>query len=130
MTPGGAARSVLPDTSAWIQHQVHPDPLLTKMLDIGRVVGHPMVVGELWLGCGARPRTLAEVVASLPAAPLVEPGEVRSFADAHKLVCAGIGWVDACLLTACAASSGAIGLYSKDRALVSNARRLQLWFDG
>ena len=109
---------------------MRPDPLLTSMLDTGRVVGHPMVVGELWLGCGARPRALARFVASLPAAPLIDPDAVRSFADAQKIVCAGIGWVDACLLAACAASGGAIVIYSKDRALVSNARRLQLWFDG
>ncbi|NBQ15295.1 MAG: VapC toxin family PIN domain ribonuclease, partial [Proteobacteria bacterium] len=48
---------------------MRPDPWLTGMLDTGRVVGHPMVVGELWLGCGARPRALAQFVASLPAAP-------------------------------------------------------------
>lgn len=130
MVSGGAVRSVLPDTSAWIQHQVRPDPLLTSMLDTGRVVGHPMVVGELWLGCGARPRALAQFVASLRAAPLIDPAAVRSFADAQKLVCEGLGWVDACLLATCAVSGGAIVIYSKDRALVSNARRLQLWFDG
>lgn len=121
---------MLPDTSAWIQHQLAPDPLLSAVIDAGWVVGHPLVVGELWLGCGARPRALAEFVASLPTAPTVEPVAVRRLADGIGLICSGIGWVDACLIASCALSAEAMRVYSKDRALISNARRLGLWVEG
>jgi len=121
---------VLPDTSAWIQHQLSPDPVLSRLIEAGRACGHPLVIGELWLGCGVRPRALAEFVASLPRAPLVDPAAVRTFADEGRIVCAGVGWVDACLLASCVAAPGGLVVYSKDRALVRNAQRLQLWYGG
>ena len=119
---------MLPDTSAWIQHQLSPDPVLSLLINARRVCGHPLVIGELWLGCGIRPRELAEFVASLPQAPLVDPADVRSFADQARIVCAGVGWVDACLLASCGAAPGGLLVYSKDRALVRNARRLHLCY--
>ena len=48
-TPAGA-RLILVDTSIWIDHLRADNSALKGLLDAGRVLMHPFVIGELALG--------------------------------------------------------------------------------
>jgi len=47
---GWSGQMVLVDTSVWVDHLRTGSPVLSGLLDGGRVLGHPFVTGELSLG--------------------------------------------------------------------------------
>jgi predicted nucleic acid-binding protein len=115
---------ILVDTSVWIDHFRRADAALVRELEQGRVMTHPFVVGELALGhLRNRDETVA-LLAELPAVPVAPHDAVLEFVVRHGLPAAGIGWVDAHLL--CAAASGAVPIWTNDRALRKVAARLAL----
>lgn len=115
---------ILADTSVWVDHLRRGSPELSEFLREGLILCHPFVIGEL--GCGSL-RNRAEVLsllAALPAATTVEPGEALRFVSVHKLHGKGLGWIDVHLL-ASALLTGCT-LWTKDKALASAARSLRL----
>jgi predicted nucleic acid-binding protein len=115
---------VLADTSVWVDLWRHGNPRLARLLEQGRVVVHPFVLGELALGA-LTPR--AEVLRDLGALDrprVAEHGEVLALIERVPLWGRGIGWVDAHLLAA--ALLDRLRLWTLDRRLAFVARELGL----
>ena len=115
---------ILVDTSVWIDHLRGGDARLAALLEAGRVLSHPFVIGEL--ACGNL-RNRAEVLTllhELPRAVAATDAEVLAFIETHTLMGRGIGYLDAHLLAAAALS--AARLWTRDRRLATAAHDLGL----
>ena len=116
---------ILVDTSLWVDHLRCGDERLAALLDQGRVLMHPMVLGEIACGSLADRAAILELLASLPTAIVAEHHEVMAFTERHTLFGKGIGWVDVHLLASTMLSEGAM-LWTQDKRLNSAAQQLGL----
>jgi predicted nucleic acid-binding protein len=116
---------ILVDTSIWVDHLQRGDELLSTLLDEGRVLSHPFVIGELAVG-GLRNRqaTLSDL-RDLPSATVADDKEVLRFIDQERLFGTGICYVDAHLLAAARLTPEAT-LWTRDHRLTAIAARLRL----
>ncbi len=116
---------ILVDTSIWIDHLRASDKSLSNLLNTGRVLAHPFVVGELALGSLRQRDIILDALSDLPQAEMATDGEVLIFIDQHALSGLGIGYVDAHLLAAVRLTAGAV-LWTRDKRLHKVADRLKL----
>nr|WP_144300262.1 PIN domain-containing protein [Elioraea rosea] len=116
---------VLVDTSVWVDHLRHGEAALAALLEAGRVLGHPFVLGELSLGGLRDPDTVLGALAALPQAIVATDAEVLGFIARHGLAGSGIGYLDAHLLAATRLTRDA-RLWTRDRRLARAAERLSL----
>lgn len=116
---------MLVDTSIWIDHLRRGDAALAALLERGEVECHPFIIGELACGRLRRRSEILALLQSLPQAPLVEHGEALTFIETHRLMGAGIGWVDLHLLAS--ARLAAIALWTRDRRLGALARHVGVY---
>jgi predicted nucleic acid-binding protein len=92
---------ILVDTSVWIEflRRAPPRADLREVLELGEVVTHPFVIGELALGgLGRRRAQILSDLRLLPGLPAASDAEVLDLIDARALAGRGIGWVDAHLV--------------------------------
>ena len=115
---------MLADTSVWIDHFRHGNARLEALLEKGQVRTHPFVVGELACGNLAKRVEVLRLLRELPAVVSATDDEVLAFVERHRLMGAGIGWIDAHLLAAAALTG--TNLWSLDAKLTRAARRLDL----
>ncbi len=111
---------ILVDTSVWVEHLRHGLPRLATLLQEGKVLIHPWVIGEL--ACGHL-RNRGEVLAllqGLPAAVLASDSEVLLLIEREQLMGRGIGYVDAHLLASAKLSQ--CQLWTQDRRLAALAQ--------
>jgi len=89
---------VLVDSSVWVSHLRAGNSGLEILLNDGRVVCHPFIIGEL--ACGnLKDRTeILSLLRALPMAKQAEHEEVLLFIESNRLMGRGIGYVDAHLL--------------------------------
>ncbi len=114
---------LLVDTSVWIDHFRQHDARLAAALELGEVLTHPFVIGELACGGLKHRAQVLNHLRRLPSAMTAEHDEVLHLLDVHKLAGTGLGWMDAHIL-ASARISGAI-LWSHDVALQRAWQRVQ-----
>jgi len=81
----------LVDTSVWVDHLRSGDKTLAALLDAGRVLSHPYVIGELALGHLEPRNAILSLLAKLPAAPVASNDELLRFIDLNALAGLGIG---------------------------------------
>lgn len=114
---------ILVDTSIWAGHFRQTDPTLMGLLDVGLVLTHPMVTGEL--ACGNLPRRaeVLELLRELPAAPPATDEEALLLIEERRLMGRGIGYVDVHLL-ASALLAGDASLWTADARLAAAAGSL------
>lgn len=115
---------ILVDTSVWVDHLRAGDAALAGLLETGRVLGHPWVVGELSLGTLVRHAEVLGLLRRLPQATVATEQEVAVLVDEVPLRGQGIGYVDAHLVAA-ARLSGA-RLWTRDARLRAVAECLDL----
>lgn len=115
---------ILVDTSVWVDHLRRGNRRLQELLSDARVVGHPLVTGELAMGHLRRPTEILTWLGNLPQAVQAEHEEVLRFVAEHELVGSGLGWIDAHLL--CSAALDRSRLWTLDRRLAAVASRLGL----
>lgn len=118
----------LVDTSVWVDHFRRGNLALTALLGDGEVLCHPFIIGEL--ACGnlkRRSETLA-LLRALPDAPVADSDDVLTFIDRHRLVGAGLGWVDVHVLSSTLLAHTV--LWTLDRRLARAAGRLGLLAGG
>lgn len=116
---------ILVDTSVWADHLRANDPTLANLLNNGRVLTHPFVIGEVALGY-LRQRSLALTeLDDLPQTVVATDREVRHLIDHHALFGTDIGYVDAHLLASVRLTSGT-GLWTRDKRLSAVANQLGL----
>jgi predicted nucleic acid-binding protein len=113
---------ILADTSVWIGHFRGVEAGLVPLLQVGRVVMHPFILGELALGnFGNRAQVLGDL-AALPMAAVAMEAEVMRFIETERLFGLGIGYVDAHLLAAVRLTPG-VRLWTRDKRLGVVAER-------
>jgi predicted nucleic acid-binding protein len=116
---------ILVDTSIWIDHLRAGSDLLAALLNAGRALTHPFVIGELALGKMRQRETVLEALSNLPPAELATDAEVLSFINGQSLFGRGIGYVDVHLLASVRLTAGA-ELWTRDKRLRSVAEELGL----
>jgi predicted nucleic acid-binding protein len=116
---------ILVDTSVWIDHIRRRDPELTELLNAGKVLAHPFVIGELALGSIRDSNHLLREMKNLPAIVVARDDEVLRLITNNALGGSGIGYVDAHLLAAVRLTPGS-ALWTRDRRLAVASDRLSL----
>ena len=118
---------ILVDSSIWIDHLRAGDPVLAELLQAGRVLTHPFVVGELACGNLQNRKGVLSLLRDLPATLVASDEEVLFFIERRGLMGKGIGYVDAHLLAAIS-MTGTGRLWTRDRRLAGVAGSIGLAF--
>lgn len=85
---------ILVDTSVWVDHLRASDDVLVGLLESGRVLTHPFVIGVLALANLAQREIVLSALSNLPRAITATDLEVLHFIDRHKLFGRGVGYID------------------------------------
>lgn len=107
---------ILVDTSIWIDHLRAGDSALARLLETGRVLTHPFVIGELALGHLHQRQPILDALHDLPQATVATDVEVLAFIDRQQLTGLGIGYVDVHLLASVQLTPGS-RLWTRDKRL-------------
>lgn len=91
---------VLVDRGVWVDHFLHGNDHLVRLLLTGLVVCHPYVILELACGMPPNRREILELLADLQRVPLVTYEEMLTFIQRDKVFGRGCGMVDIALLAA------------------------------
>lgn len=116
---------ILVDTSVWVEHLRSGNAALAAELEAGRVLAHPLVVGELACGTLRNRREVLDLLGRLPSAPTATHAEALDFIERRALMGRGIGFIDVHLL-ASAALASPTQLWTRDRRLAAIASELSL----
>ena len=120
---------ILVDSSVWVHHLRTADKVLIELLETGRVLAHPFVIGELALGNLQQPDRVLDALQDLPHAITASDDEVLQFIRRQALHGRGIGYVDAHLLASVRLTASA-ALWTRDKRLHAVADRLNMtWTD-
>ncbi len=111
---------ILVDTSVWVEHLRRGLPRLATLLQEGKVLIHPWVIGELACGNLRIRREVLELLQGLPAAVVASDSEVLLLIERDQLMGRGIGYVDAHLLASARLSQ--TKLWTQDRRLSAVAQ--------
>ena len=76
---------ILVDTSIWVDHLRAGNATLAELLEAGRVLTHPFVIGELALGALRQRVAVMSALSDLPSAVVATEAEVLAFIDRHAL---------------------------------------------
>ena len=120
---------ILVDTSIWIAffRGARVASSLTTLLEVGDVLSHPWIIGELALGnLGSSRRKILADLGRLPTCPALADAHVLDLVETRSLAGTGIGWADAHLLAA--ALSQEARLWSADGSLDAAAKRCGVGF--
>ena len=118
---------ILVDTSVWVDHLRRGTPALASALEEGRVLMHPLVLGELACGNLRNREEVLRLLGELPMAPAVTDAEARAFIERRALMGRGIGYLDVHLLAATVLAAP-VRLWTRDRRLGAVAAELGLAF--
>jgi predicted nucleic acid-binding protein len=118
---------ILVDTSVWINHLQTADATLQRLLEAGKVLTHPWVIGEIAVGSFSHRDRILDELSSLPIVTIAEHDEVLHFISNHRLHGLGIGYIDAHLLVAVQLTPGAT-LWTRDKRLALVAEQLKIAF--
>ena len=113
---------ILVDTSVWIDHLRRGNTRLAATLDVGQVMSHPVVIGELACGTLRQRSIVLALLAKLPVSSTATHAEALAFVEARGLMGRGLGYVDVHLLAAAALDD--VGLWTLDKRLDGAARAL------
>jgi predicted nucleic acid-binding protein len=116
---------ILVDTSVWVDHFRTGDPKLAVLLNVGQVLVHPFVLGEIALGHLQPRAAILNDLAALPKAVAAQESEVLAFIETQKLFGLGVGYVDAHLMASVRLMAGT-ALWTRDKRLLSAARATAL----
>lgn len=115
---------VLVDTSVWVSHLRDGNNELASLLNEGRVLCHPFIIGELACGNLQDRAMILSFLQWLPMSIEAEHEEVLYFIENNRLMGKGIGYVDAHLI-ASAVLTG-IPIWTLDKKLAQVADDLQI----
>lgn len=115
---------VLVDTSVWVAHFRDGNDELATLLNDGRVLCHPLIVGELACENLKDRAVILSFLQLLPMSIEAEHEEVLSFIENNRLMGKGIGYVDAHLI-ASAVLTG-IPIWTLDKKLAQAADSLHI----
>lgn len=113
---------ILVDTSVWVDHLRRGNERLRRLLLDDGVLTHASVIGELACGQMTHRIRILALLHALPRAQMVDDEEALDFIETHRLMGAGIGWVDVHILAATVLARAR--LWTSDRRLQRAAARL------
>jgi hypothetical protein len=113
---------VLVDTSVWVLHLREGNTDLEALLNVGEVVCHPFIIGELACGNIKNRSEILSLLASLPMAVEAEHEEVMQFIESNKLMGCGLGIVDVHLLASSKLTR--VQLWTQDKKLNEFSHKL------
>ena len=118
---------ILADTSIWIDHLRSPMPQLSELVNVGQVLMHSIIIGEL--ACGNLPKRQKRLSAwrRLPMILEASHEEVLSTIESRQLMGRGIGFMDAHLLCAVLNREDTL-LWTRDSSLRRVAGELRVAF--
>jgi predicted nucleic acid-binding protein len=116
---------ILVDTSVWIDHIDHSEPIMVELLLNDRVRIHPYVIGEISLGSLRDRATVIHALNDLPRVLVATPDEVFYLIEQQRLFSRGIGYVDASLLASAKLQPG-VTIWTRDKRLKKIADELAL----
>ena len=119
---------VLVDTSVWVAHFRSGTIRLDELLEEGKAVSHPFIIGELACGNLKNRKEILSLLEALPTATVAGYEEVLQFIENHRLMGMGLGYVDVHLLAAALLTG--VPLWTKDRTLKHAATSLQISYRG
>jgi len=115
---------VLVDTSVWVSHLRNGSIELANLLNDGRVLCHPLIVGELACGNLKDRAVILSFLQLLPMSIEAEHKEVLSFIEKNRLMGKGMGYVDVHLI-ASAILTG-VPIWTLDKKLAQAADGLHI----
>ena len=118
---------VLVDTSVWVSHLQSGDTPLWRLLEEGKVILHPIIIGERACGNLKNRREIISLLKTLASAVTVGHEEVLQFIEDQRLMGSGLGYVDVHLLAS--ARLTAVPLWTNDRNLREAAVRLGIAYN-
>jgi predicted nucleic acid-binding protein len=118
---------ILVDTSVWIDHLRRSDAGLARLLNDGRVLTHPFIIGEIALGGIKNRREILDSLVDLPRVASASDEEALAFIDAAGLPGSGGGYLDAHLLASVRLTPGT-RIWTRDRKLNAAAIDLDMAF--
>jgi predicted nucleic acid-binding protein len=118
---------ILADTSIWVDHLRKSNATLQKLLEMGQVLCHPFIIGELAMGNLKQRHAILSALQNLPEAVTAHHDEVMQFISGQSLSGMGVGFVDAHLLAAVQLTPEAL-LWTRDQRLLSVAQKLSFAF--
>ena len=113
---------VLVDTSVWVSHLRDGNDELASLLDDGRVLCHPLIVGELACGNLKDRAVILSFLQLLPMSIEAEHAEVLSFIEDNRLIGKGMGYVDVHLITSAVLTG--VPIWTLDKKLAQTADSL------
>jgi len=113
---------VLVDTSVWISHLRDGNAELANLLNDGRVLCHPLIVGELACGNLKDRAVILSFLQLLPMSIEAEHDEVLSFIEDNNLMGKGMGYVDVHLITSAVLTG--VSIWTLDKKLAQTADSL------
>ncbi len=119
---------ILVDTSVWVDHLRESSAVLVRLLEQGRVMVHPFVVGELALGNLRDRSAVLGALRQMPQAIGAKDDEVLTFIETNRLHGLGVGYVDAHLLASARLTAGA-RFWTRDQRLNAVGEALSVAFD-
>jgi predicted nucleic acid-binding protein len=118
---------VLVDTSVWVSHLRDGNNELVRLLNDGRVLCHPLIVGELACGNLKDRTVILSFLQLLPMSTEAEQEEVLSFIENNRLMGKGLGYVDVHLI-ASAVLTG-VPIWTLDKKLVQSVDSLHIKYE-
>jgi predicted nucleic acid-binding protein len=106
---------VLVDTSVWVDHLRKGDAHLAQLLDKGRVLCHPFIIGEIACGHLKNRAEILGALSELERTPTIEFDEHMQFINHNRLFGIGIGFVDVHLLASALLAD--VPLWTADKRL-------------
>ena len=113
---------VLVDTSVWVSHFRDGNDELASLLNDGRVLCHPLIVGELACGNLKDRAVILSFLQLLPMSIEAEHAEVLSFIEDNRLMGKGMGYVDVHLITSAVLTG--VPIWTLDKKLAQTADSL------
>jgi predicted nucleic acid-binding protein len=113
---------VLVDTSVWVSHLRDGNAEMANLLNDGRVLCHPLIVGELACGNLKERAVILSFLQLLPMSIEAEHEEVLSFIDNNRLMGKGMGYVDVHLITSAVLTG--VPIWTLDKKLAQTADSL------
>ena len=117
---------VLVDTSVWVSHLRDGDSELASLLNDGRVLCHPLIIGELACGNLKDRAVILTFLQLLPMSIEAEHEEVLSLIENNRLMGKGMGYMDVQLM-ASAVLTG-VPIWTHDKKLAQAADKLHIQY--
>jgi predicted nucleic acid-binding protein len=119
---------ILVDTSVWVDHLRAGDVSLAHALNLGQVLVHPFVLGELACGNLRNRQEVLGLLRNLPEAPRVSDDEAHFLIENRSLMGRGVGYIDVHLLASVLLTDEP-ALWTRDKRLAAIAGELSVLYE-